>query len=100
MIELRSWRRETSAKSRLAAWRWTCTPRSLTKAASCFEGQVADLVDDEQVVALELLLELVAVLCDAACCKAEGLSKREIIRCLKRYIARETYHLLTAETTP
>lgn len=30
--------------------------------------------------------------------KAEGLSKREIIRCLKRYIAREAYHLLTAET--
>jgi len=28
---------------------------------------------------------------------AEGLSKREIIRCLKRYIARETYQLLTAE---
>lgn len=28
--------------------------------------------------------------------KAEGLSKREIIRCLKRYIAREAYHLLTA----
>jgi len=29
--------------------------------------------------------------------KAEGLSKREIIRCLKRYIARETYQLLTAK---
>jgi hypothetical protein len=26
---------------------------------------------------------------------ADGLSKRETIRCLKRYIARETYHLLT-----
>lgn len=25
---------------------------------------------------------------------AEGLSKREIIRCLKRYLAREIYHLL------
>jgi transposase len=24
----------------------------------------------------------------------EGLSKREIIRCLKRYLAREIYHLL------
>jgi transposase len=32
--------------------------------------------------------------------KTEGLSKREIIRCLKRYIARETYQLLTAEATP
>jgi hypothetical protein len=32
--------------------------------------------------------------------RAEGLSKREIIRCLKRYIAREAYHLLTAETRP
>jgi transposase len=27
---------------------------------------------------------------------AEGLSKREVIRCIKRYIAREVYHLLTA----
>jgi hypothetical protein len=27
--------------------------------------------------------------------KADGLSKRETIRCLKRYLARETYHLLT-----
>jgi transposase len=27
--------------------------------------------------------------------KADGLSKREIIRCLKRHIAREAYHLLT-----
>jgi transposase len=26
---------------------------------------------------------------------AEGLSKREIIRCLKRYIAREIYKILT-----
>ena len=25
---------------------------------------------------------------------AEGLSKREIIRCLKRYLVREIYHLL------
>jgi transposase len=25
---------------------------------------------------------------------ADGLSKREIIRCLKRYLAREIYHLL------
>ncbi len=32
--------------------------------------------------------------------KAEGLSKREIIRCLKRYIARETYQLLTLESRP
>lgn len=30
--------------------------------------------------------------------RAEGLSKREIIRCLKRYIAREAYHQLVAET--
>ena len=28
---------------------------------------------------------------------AEGLSKREIIRCLKRYIAREVYHALRAD---
>jgi transposase len=28
--------------------------------------------------------------------KADGLSKRETIRCLKRYLAREAYHLLTA----
>ena len=28
--------------------------------------------------------------------RAEGLSKREIIRCLKRYVAREVYQLLTA----
>jgi transposase len=28
----------------------------------------------------------------------EGLSKREIIRCLKRYLAREIYHLLPAAT--
>jgi hypothetical protein len=27
----------------------------------------------------------------------EGLSKREIIRCLKRYVARETYSLLPRE---
>ena len=34
--------------------------------------------------------------------KADGLSKRETIRCLKRYLAREAYHLLTApgELTP
>jgi hypothetical protein len=30
---------------------------------------------------------------------AEGLSKREIIRCLKRYIARELYHSLRADLT-
>jgi transposase len=30
---------------------------------------------------------------------AEGKSKREIIRCLKRYIARETYHTLLADLT-
>lgn len=29
----------------------------------------------------------------------EGLSKKEIIRCLKRYIAREIYQILTAPTT-
>ena len=28
--------------------------------------------------------------------KADGLSKRETIRCLKRYLAREAYHLITA----
>ena len=27
---------------------------------------------------------------------AEGLSKREIIRCLQRYVARELYHALVA----
>jgi transposase len=30
---------------------------------------------------------------------AEGLSKREIIRCLKRYVAREVYRLLPVPTT-
>jgi hypothetical protein len=30
---------------------------------------------------------------------AEGLSKREIIRCLKRYVAREVYKLLPAPNT-
>lgn len=30
---------------------------------------------------------------------AEGLSKKEIIRCLKRYVAREIYHLLPAVTS-
>lgn len=29
--------------------------------------------------------------------QAEGLSKREIIRCLKRYVAREIYHLIRQE---
>ena len=29
--------------------------------------------------------------------KAEGLNRREILRCLKRYIARETYHTLRAD---
>jgi transposase len=29
---------------------------------------------------------------------AEGLSKREIIRCLKRYLARELFPLVHAET--
>ena len=28
---------------------------------------------------------------------ADGLSRREILRCLKRYIARETYHTLQAD---
>jgi hypothetical protein len=28
---------------------------------------------------------------------AEGLNRREILRCLKRYIARETYHTLHAD---
>jgi transposase len=31
---------------------------------------------------------------------AEGKSKREIIRCLKRYVAREIYHALTSASTP
>jgi len=31
---------------------------------------------------------------------AEGRSKREVIRCLKRYIAREVYHLLTTPPPP
>jgi transposase len=31
---------------------------------------------------------------------AEGLSKKEIIRCLKRYVAREVYALLPPPTTP
>jgi transposase len=31
---------------------------------------------------------------------AEGNSKREIMRCLKRYIARETYRTLTTPTSP
>lgn len=30
---------------------------------------------------------------------AEGLSRKEIIRCLKRYVAREIYHLLPAVTS-
>ncbi len=29
--------------------------------------------------------------------KADGLNRREILRCLKRYIARETYHTLSAD---
>jgi transposase len=33
---------------------------------------------------------------NAARRSADGLSKREILHCLKRYIAREAYHLLTA----
>jgi transposase len=28
---------------------------------------------------------------------ADGLNRREILRCLKRYIARETYHTLRAD---
>ena len=28
---------------------------------------------------------------------ADGLNKREILRCLKRYIARETFHTLQAD---
>ena len=30
----------------------------------------------------------------------EGLSKREIMRCLKRYIAREAYHAIMADLPP
>ena len=29
----------------------------------------------------------------------EGLTKKDIIRCLKRYVAREIYHLLPAPAT-
>ena len=29
--------------------------------------------------------------------KADGLNRREILRCLKRYIACETYHTLRAD---
>ncbi len=32
--------------------------------------------------------------------RAEGKSKREIRRCLKRYIARQLYRTLTAAMTP
>ena len=32
--------------------------------------------------------------------QAEGLSKREAIRCLKRYIARQTYHAILADLRP
>jgi len=28
---------------------------------------------------------------------AEGMSKRDIIRCLKRYVIREVYHLIKAQ---
>jgi transposase len=31
---------------------------------------------------------------------SEGLSKMEVIRCLKRYVAREVYTLLRAELAP
>jgi transposase len=31
--------------------------------------------------------------------QAEGLSKREIIRCVKRYVARQTYHAIRADLT-
>ncbi len=30
---------------------------------------------------------------------AEGKSKREVLRCLKRYVAREVYRILTAPDT-
>jgi hypothetical protein len=29
--------------------------------------------------------------------QADGLSKREAIRCVKRYVARQTYHAIRAE---
>jgi len=29
--------------------------------------------------------------------QAEGLSKREAIRCMKRYVARQTYHAIRAD---
>jgi hypothetical protein len=31
---------------------------------------------------------------------AEGLSKREVVRCLKRYVAREVYGALLADLAP
>ncbi|MET8249416.1 IS110 family transposase, partial [Streptomyces sp. NPDC005202] len=31
---------------------------------------------------------------------AEGKTKQEIIRCLKRYLARETYQMIKARTQP
>ncbi|URN15729.1 transposase, partial [Streptomyces sudanensis] len=32
---------------------------------------------------------------------AEGMSKKDILRCLKRFIAREVYkHLISSQTTP
>ena len=33
-------------------------------------------------------------------CKADGLSKKDIIRCLKRFVARELYHLLPEPSLP
>ena len=36
----------------------------------------------------------------AALCTAEGKTKTEIIRCLKRCIARELHHTLLADLTP
>jgi hypothetical protein len=31
--------------------------------------------------------------------RASGLNRREVIRCLKRYIARQTYHTLGTDLT-
>lgn len=31
---------------------------------------------------------------------AEGMAKRDIIRCLKRYVAREVFHALLASRAP
>ena len=44
--------------------------------------------------------EFVSEYCWGAGWGREGLSKKEIIRCLKRHIAREVYKTLTGKNTP